>query len=60
MTLDDRAISPGGQQFMAARAGARVETVHSAHDVMVSHPGRVVAIVEKAAWSAPRTTAASR
>ena len=46
ITLDDRAISPGGQRFMAHRAGARISTVHSAHDVMVSHPGRVVRLIE--------------
>lgn len=45
ITLDDRAISPGGQRFMARRAGAHVFQVHSAHDVMVSHPSAVLAIV---------------
>ena len=51
VTLDDRAISPGGQRFMAQRAGARVRTVHSAHDVMISHPGRVVHLIEHVAAS---------
>ena len=46
ITLDDRAISPGGQRFMAERAGAHIRTVHSAHDVMISHPGRVVHLIE--------------
>ena len=45
VTLDDHAISPGGQVFMAKRAGAHIEEVHSAHDVMVSHPADVVRIV---------------
>lgn len=45
ITLDDRAISPGGQRFMARRAGAHVFQVHSAHDVMVSHPAAVLAVV---------------
>ncbi|HTY72389.1 MAG TPA: alpha/beta hydrolase [Actinomycetes bacterium] len=49
LTLDDRAISPGGQQFMADRAGARITTIHSAHDVMVSHPQAVVNLIVKAA-----------
>lgn len=46
ITLDDRAISPGGQRFMAERAGAHIRTVQSAHDVMVSHPKRVVRLIE--------------
>ena len=49
VTLDDRAIAPAGQWFMATRAGAHVSTVSSAHDVMVSHPGAVTRIVESAA-----------
>ncbi len=49
ITLDDRAISPGGQRFMAERAGSHIRTVHSAHDVMISHPGRVVRLVERVA-----------
>jgi pimeloyl-ACP methyl ester carboxylesterase len=49
ITLDDRAISPGGQRFMAERAGSHVRTVRSAHDVMVSHPGRVVRLIENVA-----------
>lgn len=49
ITLDDHAISPGGQQFMAQRAGAQISTVHSAHDVMISHPGRVVGLIEHVA-----------
>lgn len=48
VTLDDRAISPGGQRFMAERAGATVRTVRSAHDVMVSHPKAVVAVIREA------------
>ena len=48
VTLDDHAISPGGQKFMAKRAGAHVTKIHSAHDVMVSHPDDVVALILKA------------
>ncbi len=49
ITLDDKAISPGGQAFMAKRANAHITTVRSAHDVMVSHPGAVVRIIIAAA-----------
>jgi pimeloyl-ACP methyl ester carboxylesterase len=49
VTTADHAIPPSAQQFMAARAGAHVTTVASAHDVMVSHPEAVTAIVERAA-----------
>ncbi|MRH86765.1 alpha/beta fold hydrolase [Nocardia sp. SYP-A9097] len=45
ITLDDKAIPPAGQEFMAARAGAHIERVHSSHAVMVSHPEAVTAIV---------------
>lgn len=49
VTLDDHAISPAGQQFMAARMHAHTQTVHSAHDVMISHPAAVKAIILDAA-----------
>lgn len=49
ITLDDKAISPGGQFFMAGRAHAHTTAVHSAHDVMVSHPDAVVRIILAAA-----------
>lgn len=48
ITLDDHAISPGGQKFMAQRAGATISAIHSAHDVMISHPAAVVATILKA------------
>lgn len=48
VTLDDRAISPGGQLFMSERAGAHVSRVRSAHDVMVSHPKAVDQVVLRA------------
>jgi pimeloyl-ACP methyl ester carboxylesterase len=51
VTLQDRAISPGGQLFMARRAGSKVTTVDSAHDVMVSHPQDVVNVILAAAGS---------
>jgi pimeloyl-ACP methyl ester carboxylesterase len=49
LTMHDRAISPGGQRFMAERAGSHIRTVPSAHDVMMSHPGRVVRLIEHVA-----------
>jgi pimeloyl-ACP methyl ester carboxylesterase len=49
ISLDDKAIDPGGQRFMAQRAHAHIAAVHSAHDVMVSHPGAVVRVIEAAA-----------
>jgi pimeloyl-ACP methyl ester carboxylesterase len=48
VTLDDHAISPAGQLFAAKRAHAHIIRVHSAHDVMVSHPKRVTALIERA------------
>ena len=49
VTLDDHAISPIGQRFMAARMHAHTEYVDSAHDVMISHPSAVDRIVVQAA-----------
>jgi pimeloyl-ACP methyl ester carboxylesterase len=51
ITLDDKAIPPAGQQFMAQRAGAHIESVHSSHAVMVSHPEAVTRITLEAARS---------
>jgi pimeloyl-ACP methyl ester carboxylesterase len=45
VTLDDKAIPPAGQLFMATRAHAHIKTVHSSHAVMVSHPDAVVSII---------------
>ena len=49
ITLNDKAISPGGQGFMARRAHAHISKVRSAHDVMVSHPAAVVCVIRAAA-----------
>jgi pimeloyl-ACP methyl ester carboxylesterase len=51
ITLDDKAIPPAGQQFMAERAHAHIESVHSSHAVMVSHPEAVTRITLEAARS---------
>jgi pimeloyl-ACP methyl ester carboxylesterase len=45
ITLDDKAIPPAGQRFMARRAHAHVQIVHSSHAVMVSHPDAVLRVV---------------
>ncbi len=49
ITLDDHAISPLGQRFLAQRMHAHTETVQSAHDVMISHPAAVDRIILEAA-----------
>ena len=49
ITLDDNAIPPAGQQFMAQRAGAHVTQIHASHAVMESHPEAVVRIIVGAA-----------
>jgi len=49
ITLEDKAIPPAGQRFMAQRSGAHIETVHSSHAVMVSHPEAVIRITLEAA-----------
>lgn len=49
ITLNDHAIPPSGQQFMAKRMNAHIETVRSSHDVMISHPRAVESIVLRAA-----------
>ena len=51
ITLDDKAIPPAGQEFMAQRANAHTERVHSSHAVMVSHPEAVTRITLEAARS---------
>ncbi|MEU8606598.1 alpha/beta hydrolase [Actinoplanes sp. NPDC048791] len=49
ITLDDHAIAPAGQRFMAQRAHAHIRTVRSSHAVMISHPDAVVRIIVEAA-----------
>jgi pimeloyl-ACP methyl ester carboxylesterase len=51
ITLDDKAIAPAGQQFMAARAHTHTESIRSSHAVMVSHPEAVTRIILEAARS---------
>jgi len=49
ISLEDHAISPAGQRFMAQRMHASTTTVHSAHDVMISHPFAVDLVILRAA-----------
>jgi len=49
ITLDDKAIPPAGQRFMAQRAHARIQTVRSSHAVMLARPDAVLRIVLDAA-----------
>lgn len=48
ISLDDHAISPAGQMFMAQRMHAHITAVHSAHDIMISHPAAVDQIILRA------------
>jgi pimeloyl-ACP methyl ester carboxylesterase len=45
----DHAITPAAQEFMAARAHARVTKVDASHLSMISHPGTVASVIEQAA-----------
>lgn len=49
VATQDKMIPPAAEEFMAHRAGATVTTVDSAHDMPVSHPQAVVAVIEHAA-----------
>jgi pimeloyl-ACP methyl ester carboxylesterase len=45
----DRAITPDAQRFMTRRAGAKTVEINSSHVAMISHPGEVTELIEKAA-----------
>jgi pimeloyl-ACP methyl ester carboxylesterase len=45
----DKAIPPKAELFEAQRAHAIISTVDSAHDLPVTHPGAVTAVIERAA-----------
>jgi pimeloyl-ACP methyl ester carboxylesterase len=45
----DRVITPDALRFMARRAGAKKVEIDSSHVPMISHPGAVTALIEKAA-----------
>lgn len=56
-TTQDRMIAPTTQQYMAARAKAKLVNIESSHAVMLSHPDKVAAFIVTAAVDA---TAAAR
>lgn len=45
---NDRAVPAAAERWQAERAGARVYSVSSAHDMAVSHPATVAAVIEAA------------
>jgi pimeloyl-ACP methyl ester carboxylesterase len=45
----DRTINPDLERWMYKRANAKVTEVDSSHVIMISHPDRVVAVIEEAA-----------
>jgi hypothetical protein len=49
ISLDDKAIPPAAQQFMARRAHAHTVSIHSAHDSLISHPDAVDDLITRAA-----------
>lgn len=51
VSLDDKAIPPAAQQFMARRAHAHTVGIHSAHDSLLSHPHAVDDLITSAARS---------
>ncbi|MGI3786185.1 MAG: alpha/beta fold hydrolase [Janthinobacterium lividum] len=49
VSLDDKAIPPAAQQYMAQQAGARITAIHSAHDSLITHPRVVDKLILQAA-----------
>jgi pimeloyl-ACP methyl ester carboxylesterase len=49
--LEDKAIPPAAQKFMAHRACDHVKVIHSAHDSLITHAGQVDELIEQAAAS---------
>jgi pimeloyl-ACP methyl ester carboxylesterase len=49
VSTGDKAIPPAAEQFMAKRAGATVVEVDASHLAMLSEPGTVTNLIEKAA-----------
>jgi pimeloyl-ACP methyl ester carboxylesterase len=49
VTREDHAINPDVQRFMTTRAHARTTEVDASHAVMLSRPGAVTEIIERAA-----------
>jgi len=51
VSLDDKAIPPAAELYMAKQAGARFTTIHSAHDSLITHPQAVDSLILQAAHS---------
>ena len=51
VSLDDKAIPPSAQEYMARQAGARITAIHSAHDSLITHPKVVESLILQAATS---------
>jgi len=51
VSLDDKAIPPAAQLYMAQQDGAHITEIHSAHDSLISHPGAVDDLILQAAHS---------
>jgi pimeloyl-ACP methyl ester carboxylesterase len=49
--LEDRAIPPAAERYMAQQAHAHITEIHSAHDSLISHPGVVDDLILQAAHS---------
>ncbi len=51
VSLDDKAIPPAAQQYMAQQADACITAIHSAHDSLITHPDAVNQLIVQAARS---------
>ena len=51
VSLDDKAIPPAAQLYMAHQAGAHITAIHSAHDSLITHPVVVEDLILQAAQS---------
>jgi pimeloyl-ACP methyl ester carboxylesterase len=49
VATDDKMIPPPAQRSMSKRAGSTVVEVAGSHAIYVSQPGKVAALIEKAA-----------
>jgi len=49
IALQDNTIDPDSQRFMAERAGAHIVEVKSSHVAIISHPGKTVDLIVRAA-----------
>jgi pimeloyl-ACP methyl ester carboxylesterase len=56
VATNDEAIPPDAERQFAARMGATTVEIPASHVAMVSHPGEVVDLIEKAAASVGAAT----